>query len=624
MVRIMMVEERKWRTISIGKLKLLRIRVHHLARKAHALLETNLEILSINLVTSESGDELLKAKFVLRFYWNDPRLADWPDDTDAPVNIWRPELGMLDGVKNTYAEENKAAISAQQAAAQASAAGDEEEEDNEDDENEKNDAAGQGRGGTASPTEDVAQADEATTSSNVKREQTGEAASSTSGTVASSAKRSKLRRRNSESSIVITNPHAEVPLPLFHNGNQGRKAGRLMLEFPLETDNVNMLEDPTRMKPFPFDKLRLDFAVILAGEKRVESADQVCFFWGPPDLKGHHLAVHAQTTIAEFALSAVSYAKAIHASPMTGQRYEDVAFSLHFRRVVVYYLHKGMMPLGACVFFGLCSYTISPEELAGRLQLLVAIFLTCFAIQWIITERLPRVPYLTILDHMVFGAVMSLCWSAAGSCLAYAVGAGSGFYSNVAYDFDMRAARSVDLLTLFSLIALQISWAFAIYVSRILGGFSNFVSSLPCLPRCCIHPLLACCSLPFWCWAMIGKALRKVRGCCGTIMLMFASGFNFKVDPSGRSGSGSVQKKSTTTEEPAPPASKKKKAKRLTRFGTRAWADGHGPKADFMMIQPMQSFVATPNAEGIFGDSAEECLLGVQGMPFDTEHVQDF
>ncbi len=76
-----------------------------------------------------------------------------------------------------------------------------------------------------------------------------------------------------------------------------------------------------------------------------------------------------------------------HVSPGTGLKYEDVAWSLHFSRVVVYYVHKGMFPLSACIFFGYCSFIISPEELAGRLQLLVAIFLTCFAIQWIITER---------------------------------------------------------------------------------------------------------------------------------------------------------------------------------------------------------------------------------------------
>lgn len=141
------------------------------------------------------------------------------------------------------------------------------------------------------------------------------------------------------------------------------------------------------MKSFPFDKLRLDFLVILSGEKRVETADKVCFYWGAPESKFQNCSVLAPTTAAEFDLVGVSYAKGVHVSVGTGLKYEDVCFSLHFSRVVVYYIHKGVFPLSACIFFGYSAFAITPEELGGRLQLLVAVFLTCFAIQWIITER---------------------------------------------------------------------------------------------------------------------------------------------------------------------------------------------------------------------------------------------
>ena len=45
------------------------------------------------------------------------------------------------------------------------------------------------------------------------------------------------------------------------------------------------------------------------------------------------------------------------------------------------------------------------SELIGRLQLLFALFLTCFAIQWVLLERLPKFPYLTVLDNVAYSAL---------------------------------------------------------------------------------------------------------------------------------------------------------------------------------------------------------------------------
>ena len=36
------------------------------------------------------------------------------------------------------------------------------------------------------------------------------------------------------------------------------------------------------------------------------------------------------------------------------------------------------------------------STLPGRLSLLVALFLTCYAIQWVTIERLPRLPFATV------------------------------------------------------------------------------------------------------------------------------------------------------------------------------------------------------------------------------------
>ena len=66
---------------------------------------------------------------------------------------------------------------------------------------------------------------------------------------------------------------------------------------------------------------------------------------------------------------------------------------------------KGILPLYATIMYGMMTFFIDASQLGSRMSQLTALFLTCFAIQWVILERLPRLPFLTILDHVFFSAV---------------------------------------------------------------------------------------------------------------------------------------------------------------------------------------------------------------------------
>ncbi len=229
--------------------------------------------------------ELLKAKFDFRFYWNDPRLANWPEDTDPPVNIWRPEMSMLDSVENVYLRDNKATISALQQTTTVEA--EEEEEEHEEDDDAAVVEAGTALGANTSNKDHVEDRSETRTVS------AAETSTVVTSRTKSTSKNKPNKARRSSSSLIQTNPHANIPTPQFYQGNEGRKTGRLLLEFPLESCNIDMLEDPHRMMSFPFDKLRLDFVIILAGEQRVETSDQVCFYWGPVESKRRDMNVYA-------------------------------------------------------------------------------------------------------------------------------------------------------------------------------------------------------------------------------------------------------------------------------------------------------------------------------------------
>ena len=62
---------------------------------------------------------------------------------------------------------------------------------------------------------------------------------------------------------------------------------------------------------------------------------------------------------------------------------------------------KSFYPTATCCFLSLAAMIVPADELANRFSILLTLFLTVFAIQWITTERLPKTPFLTKLDRQI-------------------------------------------------------------------------------------------------------------------------------------------------------------------------------------------------------------------------------
>ncbi|CAD7967852.1 unnamed protein product [Amoebophrya sp. A120] len=95
--------------------------------------------------------------------------------------------------------------------------------------------------------------------------------------------------------------------------------------------------------------------------------------------------------------------------------------SVHIGRDPTFYIYKAVVPLEAIFIFTCMIYATPVSDVSGRLQLLFGMFLTGFAIQWTILDRLPRVPYLTVLDKFIFMVVVILLTVGLGSCCAFLV-----------------------------------------------------------------------------------------------------------------------------------------------------------------------------------------------------------
>ncbi|CAD7925621.1 unnamed protein product [Amoebophrya sp. A120] len=401
-------------------------------------------------VGKDPGDEseLVGGRVRLWLYWIDPRMANWPEGTPLPTTLWRPECGIMWRLKRILDDDEKKKTTA------------------------------------------------STTVVLTEKEHTAAAG------------------------------FQHMPQPQIWNGQDARKRGLVFIKVLLEVTDVDMLEDEYRLKVFPFDVLRIDCAIWMSGQQRMESTDKVDVEFFPMQLggpngikedgikkdhlendhedvknqfypllistgkpsetsidnaagaaesvaleldpqKGNRIAVGCRTKAGELELSGITFAGNTHTSMMTGVQYSDVIFSFHLKRRPQLYLWKGVVPLSLCFLYGLLTTFLHPQELGGRLQTHTALFLTVFAIQWVLAERVPKICYLTLLDHLVFAVVAALTILVFGSCAAYAFGLGAagiiGTDDN-SESFDLKGARMVDFVTL--LVVLMTFAAHFTYVAR--------------------------------------------------------------------------------------------------------------------------------------------------------------
>jgi hypothetical protein len=103
----------------------------------------------------------------------------------------------------------------------------------------------------------------------------------------------------------------------------------------------------------------------------------------------------------EWHITKLEWCYAQHTSGASGATYHDAMVRIARRRVPTYYLMKSFYPTATCGFLSLAAMIVPADELANRFSILLTLFLTVFAIQWITTERLPKTPFLTKLDRQI-------------------------------------------------------------------------------------------------------------------------------------------------------------------------------------------------------------------------------
>eukprot|EP01052_Picozoa_sp_SAG31_P039084 SAG31_NODE_5346_length_2594_cov_6.626052_2_plen_321_part_00 len=115
-----------------------------------------------------------------------------------------------------------------------------------------------------------------------------------------------------------------------------------------------------------------------------------------------------------------------HTSSASGVSYHDFVVMITRRREPGYYLTKALYPTAICGLLSTAGLIVPADELANRFGILLTLFLTVFAIQWITNDRLPKVSFLTRLDRqivMTLVFIVFICLVSMGLAAALRLGA---------------------------------------------------------------------------------------------------------------------------------------------------------------------------------------------------------
>jgi hypothetical protein len=229
---------------------------------------------------------------------------------------------------------------------------------------------------------------------------------------------------------------------------------KMHVKFKLSNGGVNLSEQLARFHAFPYDSLRVDVSMILNNPHK--EGDEL------PYLDVHFDRPNLPNRLADGKFQQVDWTAVRHSDDYAlvcfgfavGHNYEDwmgppknftgLLLSLHIQRTPNFYFRKGIVPLYLVSLFGLLTFFLEPADLPARISVLSALFLTVYAIQWVTVERLPRLPFNTVLDGVAESVVGILIVNVMGMCVAFRAGRPPEGCFGDCLDFDVPAAAFWD------------------------------------------------------------------------------------------------------------------------------------------------------------------------------------
>ena len=241
----------------------------------------------------------------------------------------------------------------------------------------------------------------------------------------------------------------------FSNGNL-----QMICPFDFGQEGMNISDDLDRMRLFPFDSTRVDISAMFCGRRKDMLHTHIQPSFTRANTKnrvdeGHplqHIDWMVPRHSDDYEMVCFSYALGAHPPPPFFRlpehdettRVADLLLSFHIKRTPTFYVSKGIRPLFMVAMFGLVVFGLEPEDLGTRISVLAALFLTAFAVQWVTIERIPRLPFSTVLDHVAQSVVNALLLMCVGALLSYRLGRPN---NNCAVNNDDDGECQFDIMT---------------------------------------------------------------------------------------------------------------------------------------------------------------------------------
>eukprot|EP00735_Rhodelphis_limneticus_P003548 TRINITY_DN15034_c0_g1::TRINITY_DN15034_c0_g1_i1::g.25023::m.25023 TRINITY_DN15034_c0_g1::TRINITY_DN15034_c0_g1_i1::g.25023 ORF type:complete len:651 (-),score=81.83,sp/O70212/5HT3A_CAVPO/23.83/2e-07,Neur_chan_LBD/PF02931.18/1.1e-05,Neur_chan_memb/PF02932.11/9.3,Neur_chan_memb/PF02932.11/0.81,MDFI/PF15316.1/6 TRINITY_DN15034_c0_g1_i1:113-2065(-) len=145
---------------------------------------------------------------------------------------------------------------------------------------------------------------------------------------------------------------------------------------------------------FPFD--RQDLRVVVATPQHVAKLIFVPF-------EGRKSILMGTIQLQEWSLlePRVEFVQTDPSTSSTGVSYSEYHIVLQARRRPAYYVVNIMLVVAVLVSMGYYSAGIDPANLADRLNVLLTLILTCIAFKFMVSDCLPVIAYMTVLDKYV-------------------------------------------------------------------------------------------------------------------------------------------------------------------------------------------------------------------------------
>jgi len=102
-----------------------------------------------------------------------------------------------------------------------------------------------------------------------------------------------------------------------------------------------------------------------------------------------------------------------------GEVFSQYNFVLTVERRSGYYISKIGAVFAMCLVCSWSIFFMDPSDIGNRLGIFTTLFLTAVAFQYVVNEKLPNIPYLTKLDHLVNGCYTLLLLSGVEIVIIY-------------------------------------------------------------------------------------------------------------------------------------------------------------------------------------------------------------